>query len=282
MNPRADAQTEVSEAILAALHAHPTGRSAGALSSALTFGWRALLKIKHTPEQLFDVIVSPIMFTVMFTYLFGGALAGSPRTYLQFLLPGILVQTVVFTSIYTGLTLNTDISKGVTDRFRSMPIWQLSPIVGAMLGDTIRYSISAFIVVLIGLLMGYRPEAGAAGVVFAIGLLNLFALGFSWIFIVIGLLVRTPSAVMTSSWLILMPATFASNIYVDPATMPGWLQTIVAHNPVAILVDAVRGIMSGAATAGGIGLALIAPALITAIALPVVLLLYRRERPEAA
>src|SRR5919109_2873700 len=111
----------------------------GAIANVLTFGWRALLKVKHMPEQLFDVIVTPIMFTVMFTYLFGGALAGSTDAYLQFLLPGILVQTVTFTTIYMGFTLNSDISKGIFDRFRSIPIWRPSPIVGAMAGDTVRY-----------------------------------------------------------------------------------------------------------------------------------------------
>ncbi|MCP4381322.1 MAG: ABC transporter permease, partial [Hyphomicrobiales bacterium] len=177
----------------------------GAIANAFTFGWRALLKVKHQPEQLFDVIVTPIMFTVMFTYLFGGALAGSTDAYLQFLLPGILVQTVTFTTIYTGFTLNTDLSKGVYDRFRSLPIWRAAPIVGAMLGDTIRYTISSLIVVAIGLIMGFRPEAGVAGVVGAILLLNVFGFGFSWIFVVLSLIVRTPSVVMTLSWLILMP-----------------------------------------------------------------------------
>jgi ABC-2 type transport system permease protein len=113
---------------------------ASALSNALAFGWRALLKIKHVPEQMFDVLITPIMFTVMFTYLFGGALAGSPTDYIQFLLPGILAQTVVFTSLYTGVTLNTDIGKGIYDRFKSMPIWAPSPIVGAMLGDVLRFT----------------------------------------------------------------------------------------------------------------------------------------------
>ena len=128
----------------------------------MTFGWRALLKVKHMPEQLFDVIVTPIMFTVMFTYLFGGALAGSPDAYIQFLLPGILVQTVTFTTIYTGFTLNSDISKGIFDRFRSIPIWRPSPIVGAMAGDMVRYTISSLIVIVIGFILGFRPEAGSS------------------------------------------------------------------------------------------------------------------------
>lgn len=262
----------------AALQRQPGASGPRPIANAFTFAWRALLKIKHMPEQLFDVIVTPIMFTVIFTYLFGGALAGSPEKYLQVLLPGILVQTVLFTSVYTGFTLNTDISKGVFDRFRSMPIWKPAPVVGAMLGDTVRYSVSSLIVVIVGLLLGFRPPAGVVGVVLAILLLDVFAFGMGWIFTSVALVVRAPSTVMTLSWLVLMPLTFASNIFVDPSTMPGWLRAWVAVNPVALLVSAVRGIMSGQVTSSEIGLALLAPAIVTAIAAPIAMILYDRER----
>jgi daunorubicin/doxorubicin transport system permease protein len=262
----------------AALQRLPGAGGPRPIANAFTFAWRALLKIKHMPEQLFDVIVTPIMFTVIFTYLFGGALAGSPEKYLQVLLPGILVQTVLFTSVYTGFTLNTDIQKGVFDRFRSMPIWKPAPVVGAMLGDTVRYSVSSLIVVLVGLLLGFRPQAGVVGVVLAVLLLDVFAFGMGWIFTSLALVVRAPSTVMTLSWLVLMPLTFASNIFVDPSTMPGWLRAWVAVNPVALLVSAVRGIMSGQGTWSEIGLALLAPALVTAIAAPLAMILYDRER----
>lgn len=268
----------VGDSLRAALADRTAPRAPGGLANALTFGWRALLKVKHMPEQLFDVIVTPIMFTVMFTYLFGGALANSPEEYLQFLLPGILVQTVIFTSVYTGVTLNTDITKGIFDRFRSMPIWKPSPIVGAMVGDAIRYTISSAIVVVIGLVMGFRPETGALGIVASIVLLNLAALGFGWIFTTLALVMRTPSTVMTMSWLFLMPLTFASNIFVSPATMPWWLRAFVEVNPVALIVTAVRAIMAGTATLGDIGLALLAPAIVTLICAPLAMLLYRRER----
>jgi ABC-2 type transport system permease protein len=250
----------------------------GAAANVLTFGWRALLKVKHMPEQLFDVIVTPVMFTVMFTYLFGGALAGSPDAYIQFLLPGILVQTVTFTTIYTGFTLNSDISKGIFDRFRSIPIWRASPIVGAMAGDTVRYTLSSLIVIVIGFILGFRPEAGLPGLVASLILLNLFGFGMSWIFVVLALIVRTPSVVMTMSWLVLMPLTFASNIFVDPATMPAWLQAFIDVNPVAILVTAVRDLMAGTATLSTIGLSLIGPAAVTLICAPVAMALYARRR----
>jgi daunorubicin/doxorubicin transport system permease protein len=266
------------ERVRAALAPRRSAGRASALSCSLTFAWRALLKVKHMPEQLFDVIVTPIMFTVIFTYLFGGALAGSPDEYLQFLLPGILVQTVLFTSVYTGFTLNTDIGKGVFDRFRSLPIWKPAPLVGAMLGDSVRYSISSLVVILVGLIMGFRPPAGVPGLFAAVLLLDVFAFGVGWTFTVLALVVRSPSTVMTLSWLVLMPLTFASNIFVDPRTMPGWLQTFVAVNPVALLVHAVRGIMTGSVTASDIALSLIAPALLTLVCAPAAMVLYERER----
>ncbi|HEY7883588.1 MAG TPA: ABC transporter permease [Cellvibrionaceae bacterium] len=250
---------------------------ASALTCATAFGWRALLKIKYVPEQMFDVLITPIMFTVMFTYLFGGALAGSTSEYLQFLLPGILAQTVIFTSLYTGVNLNTDIGKGVYDRFKSMPIWAPSPIVGAMLGDILRYSLAAIIVVLVGLLLGYRIEAGLGGLLLALVWLNIFGLGLSWVFTLLGLILRTPGAVMTISWIFLMPLTFASNIYVDPATMPDWLQTIVAANPVSHLVTALRGCLDNTITLSQLAKSLITPILLTLVFAPMTMMRYRRK-----
>src|SRR5688572_13734446 len=215
------------------------------LSASLTLGWRALLKIKHVPFQLFDVTAFPLMMTLMFTYLFGGALAGSVKTYVQYLIPGIVVQTIVFITVYTGVGLNGDISKGLFDRFRSVPIWQPAPIFGALLGDVFRYSLAATMVITLGIVMGFRPAGGLVGVVLAVGLIIVFAISVSWMWIIVGMLVHSPESVMTSSFLLLFPLTMASNIFVDPRTMPGWLQTIVAVNPVTHLVDASRGLMSG-------------------------------------
>ena len=249
-----------------------------ALSAALTLCWRAILKIKHVPFQLFDVMVFPIMMTVLFTYLFGGALAGSSDEYLQFLLPGIVVQTVVFLTVYTGVGLNTDIQRGLFDRFRSLPIWQPAPIVGALLGDLMRYSLAALVVVIVGLVMGFRAEAGVPGVVLAVVLMLVFASAVSWIWIIVGFMVRTPESVMTTSFLLLFPLTFVSNIFVDPATMPGWLQTVVALNPVTHLTTASRGLMHGGVGAGDIIWVLVASVLVTAVFAPIAMRMYYRER----
>nr|WP_051521423.1 ABC transporter permease [Rubellimicrobium mesophilum] len=248
-----------------------------ALSNALVFGWRAVLKFRHVPEQLFDLVMTPIMFTLLFTFVFGGALAGSPREYLQFFLPGILVQTVIFNSVYSGVGLCTDLQKGLFDRFRSLPIWSLAPFAGLMVGDILRHAIAGGIILGIGLLLGYRPEAGVPGVV--AGFLLLFVVGFGvgWVFMTIGLLVSTPMTVMTFGFTFIFPLVFASNISVNPETMPGWLEAFVNVNPVSHITTALRGLFGGTVTAGQVGLALLAPAALTLLLAPVVLALYRRK-----
>jgi ABC-2 type transport system permease protein len=260
------------------LTAAPRPQSASALSATLTMAWRAMLKIKHVPFQLFDVTAFPLMFTLMFTLMFGGALAGSPREYIQFLLPGILVQTVIFITVYTGIGLNTDIQKGLFDRFRSLPIWQPAPVMGALLGDVVRYSIASLMVLALGLVLGFRPAGGAAGVVLAVALVLVFSFAVSWMWIVVGLLVQTPESVMTSSFLVLFPLTFVSNIFVDPATMPGWLQTIVGLNPVTYLATAARGLMHGHAAFSDVLWVFVASAIITTIFAPLSMRMYHRER----
>ncbi len=248
-----------------------------AFSNALVFGWRAMLKFKHVPEQLFDLIMTPLMFTLLFTFVFGGALAGSTGDYLQFFLPGILVQTVVFNSVYSGMGLSTDLSKGLFERFRSLPIWSLSPFAGLMVGDVLRHTIAGMIILTVGLVLGYRPEAGLVGVIASFLLLIAIGFGTGWIFIVLGLLIRTPMTVMTIGFTFIFPLVFASNIMVRPETMPGWLEAFVVRNPVSHMTTALRGLMAGTAGGGDVLLALLAPALLTIVLSPVVLWLYRRE-----
>jgi ABC-2 type transport system permease protein len=248
-----------------------------ALSNALVFGWRAVLKFKHVPEQLFDLVMTPIMFTLLFTFVFGGALAGSVGAYLQYFLPGILVQTIAFNAVYSGMGLSTDLGKGLFDRFRSLPIWSLAPFAGLMVGDILRHLIAGLIILSIGLILGYRPEAGIVGVVAAFALLLAIGFGMGWIFIVLGLLIRTPMTVMTLGFTFLFPLVFASNIMVDPATMPAWLRAFVDVNPVSLMTTAIRGLMSGTATAPDVLLALAAPVALTLVLAPVTLWLYRRQ-----
>src|SRR4051794_37178023 len=178
-------------AIRKALASAPRPPRASAMSAALTFGWRGMLKVKHVPEQLLDVTITPVLFLLMFTYLFGGAVAGSTGAYLHYILPGILVQSVLFTCVYSGVVLNTDVTKGVVDRFRSLPIWPPAPLVGAVLGDSVRYVIAATIVVVLGVTMGFRAAGGVLGVLAAMLLVVGFAFGLSWVFTSLGLVLRS-------------------------------------------------------------------------------------------
>jgi ABC-2 type transport system permease protein len=260
-----------------ALSTRPRPPRASALSASLTFARRALLKIKHVPEQLADAIMIPILFTVMFTYVFGGAIAGSTREYLRFLLPGTMVFAVLLITVYAGVNLKTDISRGVLDRFRSMPIWRPSLIVGGLISDVGRNLLAAGLVVALGLAMGFRPDGGVTGVLLAIALVLAFAFGLSWVWATLGLVLRTPSAISAVSFLVQFPLTFASNVFVDPQTMPGGLRTFVEVNPVSQLVDAVRGLMNGTAQASRIGAVLIASGVLVAVFGPLTMRLYRNQ-----
>lgn len=251
---------------------------ASAWSAVVTHGWRALLKIKHVPFQLFDVTATPIMFTLLFTYIFGGAIGGSPQQYIQFLLPGILVQTILFITVYTGVGLNSDISKGLFDRFRSLPIWQPSPVFGALAGDVLRYAIAGGLVLIVGFLIGFRPAGGILGVAAAFGLVLLAAFALTWIWIIVSMLVKTPESVMTTSFLLLFPLMFASNIFVDPSTMPRWLQTLVLNNPITHVATAVRGLMHGNVDSFEVWWVVVASAVCTAIFAPIALRMYHKER----
>jgi ABC-2 type transport system permease protein len=220
--------------------AHPT-----ALQASAAFTWRALLKIKHVPMQLFDVTAFPIMFTLLFTYLFGGALEGSVQDYIQYLLPGILVMSVTWITMYTGMALKTDLSKGVFDRFRSLPIWRPAVLVGMLTADAIRYALASTVILVLGLIIGFRPDGGPLGVLAAVALVLLFAFSLSWAWTAMAFKVKTPESVLQMAMSVLFPLAFASNVFVDPSTMPGWVQAFVDVNPVTHLVDAARALMQG-------------------------------------
>jgi ABC-2 type transport system permease protein len=224
-----------------------------ALAASTTLAWRALLKIKHVPMQLFDVTMFPIMMTLMFTFLFGGALAGSVDAYVQFLIPGILTMTIVMITMYTAIAINTDVAKGIFDRFRSLSFWRPAVLVGALLGDTVRYTLASAVVITLGVILGFRPDAGIPGVLMAVVLLLAFAFSLSWIWTALGMVMKTPEAVMGVSGIASFPLTFASNIFVNPETMPSWLQWLVNVNPVTHVVSTVRGLMFGTATMSDVG-----------------------------
>jgi ABC-2 type transport system permease protein len=251
-------------------------KRASAVSATLTFGWRGMLKVKHVPEQLIDVTITPVMFTLLFTYLFGGAIAGSTSAYRDFILPGILVIAVLFTTVYSGIAINTDVTRGVVDRFRSLPIWPSAPLLGALLGDMVRYLVASTVIIVLGLILGFRPSNGVPGVLASVGLVVLFSFGLSWVFTSLGLLMRSPNATMNAGFMAIFPLTFLSNVYVKPDTLPSGLEAFVNANPISHLTSACRGLMDGSLEAENLIVVLGTTALLTAVFLPLTTYLYRR------
>jgi len=207
---------------------------------------RSLIGVVRNPESLIDVTLQPIIFLALFTYVFGGAIAGgSQHDYLQFLLPGILAQTIAFGGVAIGVNLNSDIEKGVFDRFRSLPIARAAPLVGAVLSDIVRYVLLTVVTLGFGYVLGFRAQTSVPEVLAACLLAIAFALCLSWAAVFIRMVVRTPGAVQGIMFLILMPLTFATGIFVPVDTLPSWLEGFTKVNPMTHLVDALRGLMLG-------------------------------------
>jgi oleandomycin transport system permease protein len=245
---------------------------------AVVLARRSLIKTWRTPEALVDVTLQPIIFLMLFTYVFGGAIAhGSQQAYLQFLLPGLLGQTIAMASVSLGQNLNTDIQKGVFDRFRSLPISRSAPLVGAVLADLVRYLVLFTVLMTVGSLMGYRVTTGWTGVLAALGLSMGFALCFGWVSVYVGMIARAPGAVQGIMFLLVLPLSFGSNTFVPTDTLPGWLQAFVKVNPISQLVSAVRGLMTGGPVAGHVGWTLLWMAGLLAVFAPLAVRAYRRR-----
>jgi ABC transporter DrrB family efflux protein len=224
--------------------AHRLGLVMG-LRNTFTLTWRSVLKIRTNMEDLVGLSLQPIMFLLLFTYVFGGAISGSTHAYLQLALPGLLVMTVVFATMGTGLMLNQDITSGVFDRFRSLPIARWAPLAGAVLGDMVRYLISVVITLGFGMVLGFRVGTGVLPALAATALLLTFALAMCWVSALIGMLVKSPQGVQMYGFLAMFPLVFGSNLLVPSGTMPGWLQAFVRVNPLTYLTSAERGLLVG-------------------------------------
>lgn len=244
---------------------------------SLTMAYRGLLKIRRTPEQLFDVTLQPILFTLMFTYIFGGAISGDVHSYLPVIIPGILVQTVITTSIVTGVQLREDMDKGVFDRFKSLPIARIAPLAGALLADTIRYAIATVLTFAMGYLMGYRPDGGLGNVALAAVLVIVCSWAISWIFAFFGVIARTASSVQGISMMVLFPLTFLSNAFVPTDTMPRWLRWFADVNPISHLISAVRDLTNAGTAGWDMAISLIGAAVIVAVFAPITVRAYMRR-----
>jgi oleandomycin transport system permease protein len=248
------------------------------LRHALALAKRSLIKTMRTPEALIDVTLQPIIFLLLFTYIFGGAISqGSQHDYLQFLLPGLLGQGIAMGSVALGQNLNADIEKGVFDRFRSLPIARSAPLVGAVLADFARYLILCSVFLGFGYIIGFRVTTNPVAAIAAIALSIAFALCFCWISVFIGMIARTSGSVQGIMFLIVLPLSFGSNVFVGTGTLPGWLQAFVKVNPISHLVGAVRGLMLGGPVASHLAWTLLWMAILLVVFVPLALRGYRRR-----
>jgi oleandomycin transport system permease protein len=247
------------------------------LRHSLVLAGRAVRKIRRTPEQLLDVTLQPIIFVLLFVYVFGGAVSGSTHDYLQYVLPAIMVQTVLFSSLSIGVNLNTDIKKGVFDRFRSLPIARSAPLIGAVAAEVVRFTVSVVVLMGFGYAVGFRvgtdPLSALAGCLLAIA----FALCVSWVAVFLGTWLRESGTVQGIGFLVMFPLTFGSNMFVPTASLPGWLQAWVKVNPVSHLTDAIRGLLVGGPVAGPVSWSVLTGGLILAVFAPLAVATYRRK-----
>jgi oleandomycin transport system permease protein len=254
----------------------PTGR-VNVVRNTLTIARRNLLHIKATPEQLVEMSIQPLMFLVLFVYVFGGAIEGSSKEFLLYALPGILVQSVAFLPFTTALALNVDFQRGVIDRFRSLPIARSAVISGRILADGARIVWSILIITGFGVLLGFRFGGGVAGALGALAVVTAFGITMCWPMAFIGITARSTESVNTWGFMIILPLTFASSAFVRPETMPGWLEAFVKVNPVTSVIDAARGLMLGGPVARPVVQSVIWMAVITAVFAPLAIARYRRR-----
>jgi oleandomycin transport system permease protein len=220
-------------------------RPATPVQQAMALGWRVVRKIRHVPEQLLDVTLQPILFIALFVFVFGGGLFGNWHDALQYMLPGIMVQGIVFATVSIGTGLNNDLTKGIFDRFRSLPIGRAAPLVGAVLGEAVRYALSGAVVLIFGFVLGFRLHANPLGLLVGYVLVVAFALCLCWASVLVGIMAKTPESVQGLAFLALFPLTFGSNIFARTSSMPGWLQAWVNINPITHLANAERGLLIG-------------------------------------
>jgi oleandomycin transport system permease protein len=248
-----------------------------ALRNTGTLAWRTLVQLRHNPFELMDFSIQPVIFLVLFTYVFGGAISGSPGEYLTYGLAGIIVQNLLFSTLNTGVGLNTDISKGVFDRLRSMPISRWAPLAGRIVADLIKQAWSIVLLLGLGVLLGFRVSTGPVEVLAAFGLLLFFGFAAAWLPVLVAMVASAPEKVQIFGFVLIFPLTFASNAFAPVATMPGWLQAFVKVNPVSILADALRGLLNGGPVAQPVTQSLIWAAVLLAVFAPLSVRAFRRR-----
>ena len=261
--------------VLAGVRPHVSVRDT--LSQTLTMAWRATKKMRRNPEQFFDVTIQPILFTAMFAFIFGGAIAGNVAAYLPLMIPGIMAQTVLTACMATGVQLREDMDKGVFDRFKSLPIARIAPLAGPMVADLLRYVIATTLTIRWAWCWATGPSGGVVGVTASVVLMVLCGWSLAWIFTYVGTLARSAQSVQGISMMIMFPLTFLSNAYVPVDTLPGWLQTFVNINPVSHVVAAARSLANDGAVNAEVGWALLGCVAVVAVFAPLSVRAYKRK-----
>ena len=219
------------------------------MRASATIVWRNLIHIRRMPELLLDVTVQSVMFVLLFAYVFGGSIAVSGSSYREFLLPGIMVQTMVFSSAIVAMGLTNDLQKGIVDRLKSLPISRASVLVGRSISSLIHSSIGIAVMGVTGLLVGWRVRTGVADATLGFLLLLLFGFAMIWLGIWVGSMMRTPEAVQGLMFTVMFPLTFVANTFAPTENMPSWLRTIAEWNPVSSLAQACRELWGNAPAA---------------------------------
>lgn len=244
---------------------------------SLTLAWRNLVQLKSNPGELAGFVIQPLIFIVLFVYVFGGAIAGNSDAYLEYALPGLIAQSGVFSIMATGAGLNQDITNGVFDRLRSLPIARSAPLVGRAIGDLVRFAASLVILLGFGMILGFRIHTDPLSTVAGLLLVVLFGVGLSWVSMLIGLLAKSATTVQLFSGVLMFPITFGSNVLVRPETMPGWLQSWAKVNPVSHLSTAVRGLLTGTPLGSSVWWSLAWTVALTVVFAPLAIWAYRRK-----
>lgn len=217
------------------------------LQQTLALARRVLVQVRHNPQELADASFQPIIFTLLFTYVFGAAIAedGQRQTYLQFMIPGMLVMNMLFNSFYVGQGLNTDLGSGVFDRLRTLPIARWAPLAGRIVADQLQQVWGIILVIGIGVILGFSPGNGVLGLIGGTLVLLFFALGFSWVAVLVGVMSRNASQVQVFAMSVVLPINFVSGVFAPTETMPRVLQVFADINPVGNLLTAIRGVING-------------------------------------
>ncbi|MFI5528281.1 ABC transporter permease [Kitasatospora sp. NPDC051853] len=263
LNPAAPARTSSSAAAL---------RHVGALTR------RNLMRIKADPESMIDALFVPIIFTLLFTYVFGGAVAGGQDQYIQWLVPGLLGSTGLNLAMAVGTGLNSDFQTGVMDRFRTLPIGRASVLLAKIAAELMRALVSFTILIVFAMILGLKLTAGFLPLLAAVGLSLLFGTSIIWISMLLGMAMRSAQAVQGVSMLVIMPLQFGSSTFAPTDTMPGWLQAFTDYNPLSALADACRGLINGnAPIAHSVTVVLIWSVVVTAITAPLAVARFRKR-----